>query len=374
MIGFEAIRETVGFVPDMDRYVLDVRGSRAERVLGGLLTQTTAGVAAGTGRYAFFLDPKGRVVADARLLPHPEGLAAAAHAASGERSTPGGGSPGGADAPAFRLDLPGAARGSIDAHLARYVPPIFAEAAPAGVRVMGLLGPAAAAAWREAAGVLGVPGPFDAPASDAPASDAPSSAGPLSARAWRPVDREARLIVVREPIEVPGLDLYVPEDDVERVADALEAAVRAHGGGPADLEAWDTARIERGLPVFGRELGPDRLAQEAGQDERAIAFDKGCYTGQEVVARIHYRGHVNRHLRGIRFEAPAGEAGRAAPGAELFHEGRSVGLVTSVAESPSLGPIALAYVRREIEPETRLAAGEGDPATARVCELPFTLK
>jgi aminomethyltransferase len=392
VIGYDAVRETVGFVSDMDRYVLDVRGDRAERVLGGLLTQSTAGVAAGAGRYSFFLDPKGRVVADARLLPHPARLAATGGPEPEEEwdgSETGGPEKAAADAetPDFRLDIPSAARASIDAHLARYVPPIFAEIAPAGVRVMSLLGPAAPTAWARAAAALGTAVPAGEMSGDASAAAAGGAAGdvaaggprsaasprPLTAQTWTPSAGRSELVVIREPIEVPGVDVYVPESDVERVADALEAAARALGGGPADLDAWNTARIETGLPVFGTELGPDRLAQEAGQDARAIAFDKGCYTGQEVVARIHYRGHVNRHLRGIRFEGPV-EHGRPDAGAELFHEGRSVGLVTSRTESPALGPIALAYVRREIEPGTRLRTEEDGPADALVCELPFTLK
>jgi folate-binding protein YgfZ len=117
------------------------------------------------------------------------------------------------------------------------------------------------------------------------------------------------------------------------------------------------------------DMNEDTLAQEANLDELgAISFNKGCYTGQETVARVHFRGHVNRHLRGLRFATPG-----APMGAELLDsEGKAVGSVRSVATSPRLGTIALAIVRREVEPGTQLSARwDGGSATAEVVSLPF---
>jgi folate-binding Fe-S cluster repair protein YgfZ len=106
------------------------------------------------------------------------------------------------------------------------------------------------------------------------------------------------------------------------------------------------------------------IPQEAGLNERAVSFTKGCYVGQETVARLFYRGKPNRHLRGLRLSGPA------ASGAPLRLGEREVGRVGSVAASPALGPIALALVRREAEPGSTLAVGDAG-VTALVVELPF---
>ncbi|MGH7540660.1 MAG: YgfZ/GcvT domain-containing protein, partial [Gemmatimonadota bacterium] len=147
--------------------------------------------------------------------------------------------------------------------------------------------------------------------------------------------------------------------------------VEAEGGRPAGGEAFEILRVERGLPAYGREITEGNLLQETGQTERAVDFRKGCYTGQEVVARIHYRGHVNRLLRGLRSGDPGSSLD---PGASLFRGDREVGDVRTAVRSPRQGSIALAYVRREVEPGERLALGPGGPPAVEVVELPFTFK
>jgi folate-binding protein YgfZ len=108
----------------------------------------------------------------------------------------------------------------------------------------------------------------------------------------------------------------------------------------------------------------ENLPAEAGIVERSVSFTKGCYVGQEPVARMHYKGHPNRHLRGLRLSEPADR------GASLFAAGKEVGRVTSSALSPALGPVALALVRREVSPADEVSVQpEGRPAT--VVELPF---
>jgi tRNA-modifying protein YgfZ len=106
------------------------------------------------------------------------------------------------------------------------------------------------------------------------------------------------------------------------------------------------------------------IPQEAGLNERAVSFTKGCYVGQETVARLHYRGKPNRHLRGLRLSAPG------TTGDELSLGERAVGRLASAVISPDLGPIALALVRREAEPGAIVQVGEHG-ATAQVFELPF---
>ena len=106
------------------------------------------------------------------------------------------------------------------------------------------------------------------------------------------------------------------------------------------------------------------MPAEAGIVEATVSFTKGCYIGQETVARLHYKGRPNRHLRGLRLSAPA------APGAALRLGEKEVGALGTACVSPALGPIALAIVRREAEPGAELAVGE-DGVTAHVVDLPF---
>ena len=111
-------------------------------------------------------------------------------------------------------------------------------------------------------------------------------------------------------------------------------------------------------------MSAETMPAEAGIVDAAISFTKGCYIGQEPVARLHYKGRPNRHLRGLELSAPA------EPGAELRLGEKTVGAIGSSCLSPARGPIALAIVRREAEPGVEVAVGE-DGVTARVVDLPF---
>src|SRR5207247_6404333 len=130
---------------------------------------------------------------------------------------------------------------------------------------------------------------------------------------------------------------------------ALDAGALAATSGVSEI-----ARVEAGRPEFGVDIDDTTLAQEANLEELgAISYTKGCYVGQEVVARVHFRGHVNRFLRRIRFVT------RPAPpkGAELVDEtGKVIGDIRSAALSPRFGGVALGMVRREIPPGTTLQA------------------
>ena len=130
------------------------------------------------------------------------------------------------------------------------------------------------------------------------------------------------------------------------------------------LDAWEVARVEAGMPRFGREFGGDSMPAESGLEERAISFTKGCYPGQEPVARLHYRGHANRGLRGLRFS----DGRLPAAGAAVRAGDREVGRVGTAVVSPAFGPIALAVLRREVEDGAEVDAGG---VTARAEQLPF---
>ncbi len=128
-------------------------------------------------------------------------------------------------------------------------------------------------------------------------------------------------------------------------------------------EAAEIVRVESGRPRFGREMTGATIPQEAGINERAVSFSKGCYIGQETVARLHYRGKPNRRLRGLRLGEPVRD------GDPIRLGERELGSVGTAVVSPALGPIALAIVRREGEPGATVAVGEATEAT--VVELPF---
>jgi folate-binding protein YgfZ len=157
-----------------------------------------------------------------------------------------------------------------------------------------------------------------------------------------------------------GVDLVVPVAERDRIRDALLAA----GAVEVSPDAAEILRIEAGRPRFGAEMGTETMPAEAGIVEQAVSFTKGCYIGQETVARLHYKGKPNRHLRGLRLSAPA------QPGAALLLGEKEVGTLGSAAVSPAFGPVGLAILRREAEPGAVVVVGE-DGVTAEVVALPF---
>jgi folate-binding protein YgfZ len=157
-----------------------------------------------------------------------------------------------------------------------------------------------------------------------------------------------------------GIDLLCDAADTRVLLRALEAS----GALPVPEAVVECLRVERGQPRYGIDLDDTVIPQEAGLNERAVSFTKGCYVGQETVARLYYRGKPNRHLRGLRLSAAA------STGDQIMLDGRPVGRLGSVALSPELGPLALALVRREAPPGSQVSVGERS-APAEVVELPF---
>lgn len=356
--GYRAALERVAFLPDAGRRVVAVSGAAAVRVINGLASNDATEVERGCGVYSYFLERRGRVVVDLRLLPAP-GFETAATPSD------------------VWLDVPATGLEPLLRHLKTYVPPILAVYGPTAVRTASLVGPLAT----EALGRRN-PNPLAGFGRD------PNELEPLQATTMRLGDR-AGLLVRREDIEGPGFDVYVDpgeDGDAESGTAILEpfaGAAEALGGTVVTEVDREILRVERGVPAFGTELGPERLAQEAGQEARAISFSKGCFTGQEVVARIHYRGHVNRRLRGI--QARSHDDRSPVPprrwiGSELYPvdadtpSPRPVGVVTSAVASPRFGLIGLAYLRREVAPGDVVRSAIAPTPEFQVARLPFTNK
>jgi folate-binding protein YgfZ len=170
-----------------------------------------------------------------------------------------------------------------------------------------------------------------------------------------------------------GYDLFVPVDAQAMILDKAVAAAREEGGRLVGWEAFELARLEAGIPRFGSDMDETNLPPEAGIEKRAVSYAKGCYIGQEVIARIRTYGQVAKALRGL--SIAGGEGSVPVKGDRLVRDGREVGMITSAAASPRLGGgvIALGYVRRECntvgtELEVRSAV-EG--MRAKIVPLPF---
>ena len=146
--------------------------------------------------------------------------------------------------------------------------------------------------------------------------------------------------IVKVPVTEPDGFLVIAPSEVS--AD-IEQVLKEAGAAPCTAATLEVARIENGFPFFGPDITEKNLPQEVARDRAAISFNKGCYLGQETVARIDALGHVNKTLCRLRFAG----SDVPEPGMQVFAAGQSVGQVTSAIYSPRFtAPLALAYIRR----------------------------
>ena len=332
--AYRAAREGIAFINRSDRVRMEFTGAHALATLNGLLTNDVTKLTPGTGQYAAALTAKGKVIADLRVF-----------AVGGTQLT---------DAwtstATYVVDTGAAAAPGLLAMFKKYVNPRLTKVRniSAEIGTVGVFGPASATAIAKVCDV------------DATAL---AAIGPYAHVAG--MFGGARCTVARVPdLGVPGFDLFVKADAVS----ALGAALKAEGAEPLDDATAEVLRVEAGRPLWGTDMDENTLAQEAALDMiDGISFDKGCYTGQETVARVHFRGHVNRTLRGLRCDAPSPSGARVG-----FGENLDAGTVRSVALSPRLGAIALAYVRREVENGAVVTVRwDGGETQATVTPLPF---
>lgn len=304
---YRALREGAGLLERPGRRLLRVSGSEAADYLQGQLSQDVEAIEPGRGAYATLLDRKGHLQSDMRVLRIA------------------------ADELWCELEPLGAER--VMRHLTMYKIGREVEVSDDSerLRVLSLIGPAAVT-------IAGI--------------------APLSPEG---AHREELVsgVAARTIATAEGIDLVVAAEERGRLAEALRAA----GAEPVDEAAAEIIRVESGRPRFGLEMDERTMPAEAGITERAVSFTKGCYIGQETVARLHYRGRPNRHLRGLRLEAPA------PTGAPVRKQGKELGRLGASVVSPARGRLALAILRKEAEPGDRVEIGDG--GAAEVVELPF---
>jgi folate-binding protein YgfZ len=150
-------------------------------------------------------------------------------------------------------------------------------------------------------------------------------------------------------VPVAGLDLIGPSSTLQSARDHLLNL----GATPASPDAYETARIEAGIPRFGADITPENFPGETGILDRAVSFKKGCYPGQETVARMHYRGHPNKTLHRLVVKGPL-----PSPGTEITQDGKTVGRITSLAPLHLHGhTLALGYLSRTANKDASLRAG-----------------
>jgi folate-binding protein YgfZ len=305
---YRALTEACGLLDRSERGKLALTGTEAKSFLQGQVSNDVESLSPRSGCYAAFLTPKGKMLGDLRILDAGEELL---------------------------LDTERAALQELFNMIRRFSIGYDVQLHKRTIErgLLSLIGP-------ESASLAGA-GELDGVAEH---SHVPVSVGGVEALAIR---------------TDAGVDLLCECSET----DALRAALQAAGAVEVSAETAECVRVEHGRPRYGLDLDETVIPQEAGLNERAVSFTKGCYVGQETVARLYYRGKPNRHLRGLKLSEAA------TTGDEVRFGDRVVGHLGSVAISPRFGFIALALVRREAEPGSQVVVGEG--VEAEVVELPF---
>jgi tRNA-modifying protein YgfZ len=309
---YATVTAAAGLLDGSARGKMDVTGPDAAEFLQGQVTNDVEEPASGQGCYAALLDPKAHILADMRIL-----------------------SAGRAE---LWLDTEPQALEAVLRHLRMYKIGRQVEISDrtAERAIVSLLGPTSAEVGARVAAV----------------------AIPSAEHDW--VDARVRDLPVRIVATRAGVDLMTATEG----AGALRSALLEAGAHEIGDEAAEVLRVELGIPRHGVDMGAENLPGEAGIVDRAVSFTKGCYIGQEPVARMYHRGRPNRRLRGLKMSAPV------SPGEPVISGEKEVGRLATSVTSPRLGPIALAILRREVEAGDPVVVGE-QAVSATVVELPF---
>ncbi len=317
LAAWHALSASAAVFTSDDAQYLQFDGPKAGDVITGLVTNDVLALVKGTGQYAAALTAKGKIIADLYILRTGAELFVTR-----------------ADAGAFAgwRDL---VRKYVNPRLAKYhVLDDVRTIAVHGLRSTEVLESAIKRMLTSTSDVApGTPTGF-AQVSEVD-RDLPTT--PYAHRTFGSVR------VVRSPVlgAIPGYDVFGPAEDI----DALQSVLLAEPGvARANHAVWEVARIAAGRPKWGSDMNDTTIPQEANLgDVEALSFSKGCYTGQETVARVHFRGHVNRHLRLLESREPLRVGSEITTG-----DGKVVGDVRSSAIVPDRGPVALAMIRREV--------------------------
>lgn len=318
--GYRAVQSAVGLIDRSDRVRLEVTGPDRAKFLHNLTTNDVKRLAVGAGCEAFVTSPQGKTLGYVTLLASEDRILLRTDPCGLEHARP---------------------------HLRKYG--VFDDVALVDVSgatfELHVAGPRAAELLTRCGAVL------------------PNRE--LSHAAVSPAERPVR-VVREDPTGWPGFSLIGDRTDRDAVVDALRTEGESMGLAELDADTFEALRIEAGTPVFGRDVKAENLPQEINRDARAIHFVKGCYLGQETVARIDALGHVNKVLKGLRCTGPA----IPAAGTPLQAGEKVVGTITSAAYSPGWGgPIALAIVRTtHAQNGTEVQAGD---QRAVVVDLPM---
>jgi folate-binding protein YgfZ len=322
---YHAARETVALFDTNWHIILALTGRDRVKYLHAITSNNIQALADGSGALALLLTPQGRILAELEIYALPEKLLVLSHASQRERTV---------------------------ATLKKYVigSQVKIDDLTDQMGSLSLEGPHAATVVEEITGV---------------------KLADLAEMSIREINIEGSpcYLLRRSHFGQPGAELIASRDALPALWSKLLASVRVHGGEPIGMAALNSLRLEAGIPWFPADFNDAMIPHEAALEDTHISFNKGCYTGQEIVERVRSRGHVNRRLAELRFFFDAAPAS----GTKLLHEGNEIGNVTSAAFSPRLGqPIGLGYLRREHSAiGTRLDAS-GVPA--EVIEPPFLIK
>jgi folate-binding protein YgfZ len=314
---YATLTEGCGLVDRSERGKLALTGAGAVEFLNGQVTNELVGLGSGEGCYAAFLSHKGKMLGDLRILSVGE------------------------NADELLLDTERSALQALFDMVRRFKVGYDVELHKRTLEssLLSLLGPSADKVATKA---------FVLDEAQLPAHEH----GHLLAHLGQ---TPVRLIRTDS-----GVDALFETEALETMRDALEVA----GAISVSEAAAEIVRVEHGQPRYGIDLDDSTIPQEADLNERAVSFTKGCYVGQETVARLYYKGKPNRHLRGLLLSEPT------EPGTALTLGERSVGSLGSSVVSPKFGPIGLGLVRREAEPGATVSVGERG-ADAVVVKLPF---
>lgn len=299
-VEYAALREGVALVDTNFRAFFSFTGPDRQRYVNAVLTSNVRDLKPGGGTLGLLLNPQGHILAEVETFVGEESILASSHAMIRERTY-----------------------STFDKFI--IMDDVTLEDVTSSTGTLDLVGPRAAALVTK----LGA-GNF--------------TEMPILAHAEFSFCSIPCRLVRREFAGHPAATLIVGRERLPELWRELAERGQNQGGAPAGMEALNSVRLECGIPWFGHDYDDKQIPHEAGLEHSHISYEKGCYTGQEIVERVRSRGHANRRLTELCFssiEAPAA-------GTKLFFGGNEVGNVTSAAFSPTLGQsIGLGYLRRE---------------------------